>query len=172
MGRQICASDTSAYVALADDDRPASVDGGEAAFSIGEMAREFRLSLRTLRFYESRGLVSPRHHGPVRSYQQADRTRLALILKAKKLGFTLAEIRQMLVTQEDSGNSPAFHLSRQMCVEQINMLERQKRNIETALAELRRSYSEAYISTLAQSETLDPASRSGPLVYLARSQSL
>jgi DNA-binding transcriptional MerR regulator len=123
-----------------------SADANADTFSIGEMSAEFGFTLRALRFYENRGLISPRHVGHLRIYQQSDRARLALIRKGRKLGFTVAEIAEMLAT---NGNDfPAFHLSRETCVEQINMLERQKRDIESALTELRQKYSELYIATL------------------------
>ena len=70
---------------------PAAPQGGRASdrdqvFSIGDLAREYGVSLRTLRFYEDRGLLSPRREGTSRFYDGADRARLALILKGKKLG--------------------------------------------------------------------------------------
>ncbi len=130
-----------------DGTKPVSSDGDEATFTIGDMAREFNLTLRALRLYEDKGLISPRHHRGIRIYRQGDRLRLSIILKAKKLGFTLVEIRQMLKAQSDS-DAPSFRLSREECVAQINMLERQKREIEAALAELRLNYSQAYISSI------------------------
>src|SRR5262245_44552528 len=67
--------------------------GSKAEFTIGELAKEFGVTLRTLRFYENKRLLSPRREGLARLYSKADRDRLALILKGKKLGFTLSEIR-------------------------------------------------------------------------------
>jgi DNA-binding transcriptional MerR regulator len=131
--------------ACAVNGRDASSDTTET-FTIAEVSREFGLTFRTLRFYEMRGLISPRRDGPARIYRQGDRTRLALIVKGRKLGFTLAEIQQMLAA--DGGYPSSFHLSRETCVEQINMLERRKRDIETALTELRRKYSELYVAAL------------------------
>ncbi len=61
----------------------------KSAFTIGELSREFGVTLRALRFYENKGLISPHRDGLNRLYSQGDRTRLALILKGKKLGFTL-----------------------------------------------------------------------------------
>lgn len=159
-------SSASASVIPVDGDRKiASMGENAATFSIGELSREFGLTLRTLRFYEIRGLISPRYHRSVRVYRQSDRKRLALILKGKKLGFTLKEIQQMLVAQQGGCDPQSFHLSREKCVEQINMLERQKREIETALAELRRSYSEPYVSAFAEREAPDPLPRNGPSMW-------
>ena len=66
---------------------------GEArrSYTIGDLAREFGVSLRTLRFYEDRGLLKPQRAGASRLYDGAQRARLELILKGKQLGFTLAE---------------------------------------------------------------------------------
>ncbi len=123
--------------------------GVEAACTISDLAREFNVTFRALRFYEKRGLIAPRRQGLVRTYSESDRARLRLILQRKKLGFTLAEISQMLATQEGTPPCSSLPLSRQKCVEQIRLLERQKREIEAALVELRRLYSEPYIATLA-----------------------
>jgi DNA-binding transcriptional MerR regulator len=111
---------------------------GKAAFTIGELSREFGVTLRALRFYENKGLISPHRDGLNRLYSQGDRTRLALILKGKKLGFTLGEIRQMIAAEESPANRDALTLSREKCLEQIEMLERQKAEIEEGLSELHR----------------------------------
>jgi DNA-binding transcriptional MerR regulator len=108
-------------------------------FTIGELAKEFGVTLRALRFYENKGLIAPRRQGLSRFYSQADRDRLALILKGKKLGFTLSEIRQM-VSAEQGQDSKALKLSQEKCLEQIALLERQQADIEEGLAELRRIY--------------------------------
>jgi DNA-binding transcriptional MerR regulator len=111
----------------------------EPSFTIGDLAREFGVTFRALRFYESRGLLTPRRNGQMRLYGQGDRERLAQILRGKKLGFTLDEIHSMIGA---AGGSPraGLNLSRDTCVNQINLLERKKRQIETALAELRLAY--------------------------------
>jgi DNA-binding transcriptional MerR regulator len=109
-------------------------------YTIGELSREFGITLRALRFYENRGLIAPRREGLTRFYSRSDRDRIALILKGKKLGFTLSEIGQMIAAEEGEGDAHALRLSREKCLEQINLLEKQKRDIEEALAELRRTY--------------------------------
>jgi DNA-binding transcriptional MerR regulator len=119
----------------------------EATFSIGEIAGEFGVSQRTLRFYEDRGFIAPGRNGAVRFYRQADRDRIAIILRAKRLGFTLREIGDML--ESANRDLRSLNLSRSQCTAQINFLERQKRAIEAALVELRRAYSEHYLSALA-----------------------
>ena len=110
---------------------------GKVAFTIGELSREFGVTLRALRFYENKGLISPHRDGLNRLYSQGDRTRLALILKGKKLGFTLGEIRQMIATEEATTDRDALMLSQEKCLEQIGLLERQKSEIEEGLRELR-----------------------------------
>jgi DNA-binding transcriptional MerR regulator len=90
-----------------------------------------------LRFYESRGLISPLRVAGMRSYTSADRERLALILKAKKLGFSLLEVRDMIEAQEGRRAAQSLKLSREKCSEQIDLLERQRKELEEALTELR-----------------------------------
>jgi DNA-binding transcriptional MerR regulator len=110
-------------------------------FTIGELARDFGVTLRALRFYENKGLLSPQREGLSRLYSQGDRTRLALILKGKKLGFTLGEIRQMIAAEEGDADANTLALSREKCLEQIELLERQKADLEEGLNELFRIYS-------------------------------
>jgi len=114
--------------------------------SIAEAARRFGVTPRSLRFYESRGFLSPRRAGAARSYSQADCDRLVLILTAKRLGFTLREIGELIAAP--AGQAGVLDLSRRQCTEQINLLERRKRDIEFALVELRRLYSSHYLREL------------------------
>ena len=88
------------------------------------------------------GLISPQRVGLSRLYSEGDRTRLALILKGKKLGFTLGEIRQMIAAEESPAKRDALTLSREKCLEQIEMLQRQKAEIEEGLSELHRIYTQ------------------------------
>jgi DNA-binding transcriptional MerR regulator len=107
-------------------------------YTIGDLAREFGVTLRTLRFYEDRGLLSPRREGTARIYDARDRARLSVILKGKQLGFTLTEIRAMLA-EERGSETPAenLNLSLVQIDDQIAHLEQQKTEIEEALAELK-----------------------------------
>jgi DNA-binding transcriptional MerR regulator len=114
-------------------------DRGESAnsYTIGDLAREFGVTLRALRFYEDRGLLSPRRDGTTRIYDARDRDRLSVILKGKQLGFTLTEIRAMLAEERTSdGPSPNLRLSLDQIEDQIRHLKQQKAEIEEALAEL------------------------------------
>src|SRR5215831_3846875 len=65
-------------------------------YSIAELAREFAITARTIRFYEDEGLIKPRRQGLTRLYSAHDRTRLGWILRGKRLGFSLAEIKELL----------------------------------------------------------------------------
>ena len=116
---------------------PNEMGEGAKSFTIGDLAREFGVTLRTLRFYEDRGLLSPRRDGTARIYDARDRERLSVILKGKQLGFTLTEIRAMLA-EERSANGPAMNLklSLDQVEDQIRHLEQQKLEIEEALKEL------------------------------------
>lgn len=110
---------------------------GPKTFTIGDLAREFGVTLRTLRFYEDRGLLSPSREGTTRIYDARDRARLSVILKGKQLGFTLTEIRAM-VAEERGGEAPTnLKLSLAQVEDQISHLEQQKAEIEEALIELK-----------------------------------
>jgi len=93
------ASSASSVVWIEDEPQPAAHCRkayplpDQADFTIAELAREFGVTLRALRFYESKGFVTPRRDKKIRLYSQSDRARIAAIVAGKKLGFTLAEIR-------------------------------------------------------------------------------
>jgi DNA-binding transcriptional MerR regulator len=125
------------------DDPPGSAAAGadEPTYSIGDLAKKFDVSLRALRFYESRGLLRPAREGRRRRYGRKDADRLNVILKAKKLGFTLGEIRQMIAAEGDEASRHALRLSREKCLEQIGVFERKLADVQEALAELRWIYS-------------------------------
>lgn len=114
----------------------------ERTYLIGDLAREFGVTLRALRFYEDKNLLSPRREGSARIYSAEDRARLERILAAKKLGFTLAEVRALLA--KDAGAAGAgLPLTEEQIDTQIAHLERQKEEILEALAELRARKGEA-----------------------------
>jgi DNA-binding transcriptional MerR regulator len=134
---------------------PAAAEPEGPAFTIAQLAGEFGLTLRALRFYESRGFLAPRRAGAARFFSRTDHDRIALILRAKRLGFTLREIASLIAEGARGADYGSLNLSRQQCTEQINLLERQKREIEAALTELRRVYSMQYMRELAG----DPGAR-------------
>jgi len=123
-------------------DGDAGMQAGQsgASFTIGDLAREFEVTLRTLRFYEDKGLVSPRRDGLNRIYSAHDRARLRLVLIGKRVGFSLSDIRGMLDLYDlRDGRAPQLTAALSRFEEQIVLLERQKRDLEQALGELRRS---------------------------------
>jgi DNA-binding transcriptional MerR regulator len=115
------------------------VSGGRPETTIGEMAAEFNVSLRTLRFYEDRKLLRPRREGNMRLYSPTDRLRMQMILKGKQLGFTLTEI-QDLIGSQDSTEDFEGKLKPQQIVSQIDHLERQRAEIDGAIARLRATH--------------------------------
>jgi DNA-binding transcriptional MerR regulator len=125
-------------------DRGNNAGEAETPMTIGEVAREFGITLRALRFYEARRLITPQREGAARIYRRDDRERIALILTGRRLGFTLAEVKRLL----DGPDGKNLRLTREKCVEQINLLERQKRGIEQALGELRQIYTSFYKTSL------------------------
>lgn len=115
-----------------------SASDNDRYFTIGDLAREFGVTLRTLQFYEDRGLLSPRRDGTARIYDARDRDRLSVILKGKQLGFTLTEIRAMLAEDRmANGVAANLNLSLDKIEDQIRHLEQQRIEIDEALVELR-----------------------------------
>lgn len=76
-------------------------------WTISELSKEFNLTPRTLRYYELHGIVSPKRNGMQRLYQSRDRARLILALRAKRLGFSLADIRELLDMYDGPGSTPS-----------------------------------------------------------------
>lgn len=112
----------------------------QAWFTIGDLSREFDVTLRTLRFYEDKGLIHPRREGVNRIYGRRDRARLKLVLMGKRVGFSLTEIREMLDLYDlRDGHSAQLQLALRKFNEQIALLEVQKRDIEQAMEELNRT---------------------------------
>lgn len=119
-------------------------------YSIGELADEFGVTPRAIRFYEDEDLLKPTRHGQSRIYSQRDRVRLALILRGKRVGFSLIEIKEMLDLYDiDDGQATQLAYSIKKFSERISALERQRADIEHALEELRgaRARLEVLLST-------------------------
>lgn len=116
--------------------------GAREAYTIGDLSREFGVTLRALRFYEDKGMITPKREGLTRIYSRADRSRLEVILKGKRLGFTLSEISEMVAAHDRQGEAAAhgLKLSREKCLQQIEHLEEQKRELDAAIDELRRTH--------------------------------
>lgn len=111
--------------------------GGKQVYRIGDLAREFDVTLRTLRFYEDRGLISPDRDGSTRLYSERDRARLQVILLAKQVGFSLVEIQELLRVYEQYNeiDDPAAILLERFN-EQMDVLQSQKAEIEAAIERL------------------------------------
>jgi len=140
MQKSNCGSPDSSLSAY-DGSRDSLKAEDEPTYTIGELAKKFEITLRTLRFYEIQGLLSPNRQGRRRRYGRTDVDRLAAILWAKKLGFTINEIRRMLAEQGGEAARQELKLSREKCLAQINRLMRELEDITKALAELHRIYS-------------------------------
>jgi DNA-binding transcriptional MerR regulator len=108
-------------------------------FGITELCREFGITLRALRFYEDKGLLAPRRINGARVYTRRDRARLALILRAKDIGSSLAEIKRYLDLYGDHGEGRAQQLT--YVIDRtdtaIAELEQKRAQIDETLAELR-----------------------------------
>jgi DNA-binding transcriptional MerR regulator len=114
---------------------------GAGEVTIGELAREYGVTLRTLRFYEDRRLIRPRRMGHARYYGGPDRVRLEMILRGKQLGFTLAEISELIGTEDNSGRTDfEERLRPAQIVDQLDHLERQRRDIDEAIARLKATH--------------------------------
>jgi DNA-binding transcriptional MerR regulator len=108
-----------------------------AEFSISELAREFEITPRAIRFYEDQGLLAPRREGQRRIYTPRDRTRLKLTLRGKRLGLSLSEIRE-LIDMYEPGRDQRPQLERFLAVlesHQASLLQ-QRADIEAQLAEI------------------------------------
>lgn len=108
-------------------------------FGITELCREFGITLRALRFYEDKGLLSPRRINGARVYTRRDRARLALILRAKAIGSPLSEIKQYLDLYGDQGEGRTQQLGYviERTDTEIAELEKKRAQIDETLAELR-----------------------------------
>src|SRR5262252_5509695 len=107
-------------------------------YSIAELAREFAITPRTIRFYEDEGLIKPRRQGLTRLYSSGDRTRLSWILRGKRLGFSLAEIKELLdLYQVDrTGVQQLRELLRRSRLH-IDALEHKRRDLDAHIAEFK-----------------------------------
>lgn len=105
-------------------------------FSIADLASEFGISTRAIRFYESKGLLSPERVGATRIFRKRDRARLILILRGKRLGFTLRDISDYLSLYDADRNQQVSLLAGKVD-ERLALLERQRDDLETTIRELR-----------------------------------
>jgi len=113
-------------------------EGAAELFGITELCREFGITLRTIRFYEDKGLLSPRRVNGARVYTRRDRARLALILRSKAIGAPLSEIKHYLDLYGDHGEGRVQQLKfvLERTTKAIAALEQRRAHIDATLAEL------------------------------------
>ncbi len=140
-------------------------------WTISELAEEFSVTARALRFYEDKGLLNPARHGQARVFSATDRARLRLILRGKRVGFSLEEIREMLDLESITKGSPQ-HLGVWMkrFRARIEVLKQQRRDIEGAIEELEAgcAWMEARQADLEPSEELKSRARAFEALARAR----
>jgi len=121
-------------------DEPAA----ETLYSVTELADLLEVTPRTIRFYEQKGLIRPQRAGKTRVYTHRDKARLQLILRGKRLGFSLAEIKEYLDLYEiDRTQQSQLHLLLTKVNKRIDSLEAQQRDLQQTLAELYQVRAEA-----------------------------
>ena len=109
----------------------------ERTWSIAEVAEEFGVTHRTVRHYEDLGLVTPERRGTTRVYHRRDRTRLALVLRGRRLGFPLEEIRTIIdLYDAPRGKRHQLEYLLAQIDERRDDLEQRRRDIEAAITEL------------------------------------
>lgn len=109
----------------------------EQAYSISDLSKEFEITTRTIRFYESRGLIQPERIGTTRRYSKRDRARLILILRGRNLGFTVEDVGQYLALYDaDPGQQAQTRLLLDKVADAIANLEVKRSDIQRALEDL------------------------------------
>lgn len=117
---------------------PAAQETARQSYSISDLAAEFGITPRTIRFYESRGLLSPGRDGTQRRYSKRDRARLILILRGRNLGFTVEDVGEYLALYDaDPGQIAQTKLLLGKVAAAIGDLEKKRADIDAALADLR-----------------------------------
>ena len=151
------AAPPAAPPAASSSAKSAAPRDNQRIYSIAELAREFAITPRTIRFYEDEGLIKPRRQGLTRLYSAGDRTRLSWILRGKRLGFALGEIKQLLdLYQVDrTGLQQMRELLRRSRLH-IADLERRRRDLDAHIAEFKDV--ETQVSAELRQRGVDPES--------------
>ena len=119
-------------------------------YTITELTREFGVSTRTLRFYEDEGLINPERRGRTRLFRPADRRLIQEILRGRRIGFTIAEIRDIIKVYKDPpGEVGQLELLMNKVSEKRDELRQKRRDIDETLAELD-NVEEACLTRLAE----------------------
>lgn len=117
--------------------KPSAAGGRDETYSISDLAQEFAITTRTIRFYESRGLIAPERIGTTRRYSKRDRARLILILRGRNLGFTVEDVGEYLALYDsDPGQVAQTRLLLDKIATAIDDLKRKRSDIDSALADL------------------------------------
>jgi len=138
-------------------DRQVKADGAAEGrtYTISELAEEFGLTARTIRFYEDQGLLSPGRDGQNRVYNRRDRARLKLICRGKRLGFSIAEIKDFIdLYNVDDSQTGQMRYALTLGRERIRSLEQQLLDVQQTLKELR-EIDQAIVTHLRQ-QGVDP----------------
>nr|WP_086938239.1 MerR family DNA-binding transcriptional regulator [Thaumasiovibrio occultus] len=105
-------------------------------FRISELSKEFDVSTRSIRFYEDQGLISPRREGQTRWFSLKDKVRLKLIIRGKRLGFSLAEIRELFDLYDHHESQQQLEAMVSIIDKKRQELELKRRDIDIVMAEL------------------------------------
>ncbi|HEV7252875.1 MAG TPA: MerR family DNA-binding transcriptional regulator [Mesorhizobium sp.] len=104
---------------------------------IGDMAKQFDVTLRTLRFYEDKGLLNPHREGATRLYTRRDRARMKLIMLGRKVGFSLRDVKQLMDLYDPTGpNTRQMKLALDKSEKQLVRLHKQRAALDEAVGEL------------------------------------
>lgn len=112
-------------------------ENNEQTFSISDLAKEFDITTRSIRFYEDQGLITPKRKGQTRIYSKRDKVRLKLILRGKRLGFTLAETGRLFELYDaDKSSATQLKIMLELIEDKKSHLEQQMDDIKVVLMEL------------------------------------